>query len=151
MKTLLCSIFFLSVISVAAQTPNPSYDPDIASKYGGDEYGMKQYVLVMLKTGTNTTTDKELVGKLFRGHMDNIGRLAADGKLVVAGPMSKNDKSYRGIFILNVQTIDEAQKLLETDPAIKEKLLDAELYLWYGSAALPAYMEIHNKIEKNKI
>lgn len=66
------------------------------------------------------------------------------------GPLGKNENTYRGIFILNVATIDAAQKLLKTDPAIKEGLLDAELYNWYGSAALPEYLKASDKIWKSK-
>ena len=61
--------------------------------------------------------------------MDNIGPLAAMCKLVVAGPMKKNDKTCRAFFILNVKTLNEANTLLATDPAIKEKLLDTELFV----------------------
>jgi uncharacterized protein len=43
--------------------------------------------------------------------MDNISRLARLNKLVVAGPMEKNDHNYRGIFILNVKTPEEAREL----------------------------------------
>ena len=50
-----------------------------------------------------------------------------------------------------VQTIEEATTLLSTDPAIQEKLLDAELFQWYGSAALPEYLKAHEKIEKKKM
>ena len=150
MKAFLFLFFCCFAFAATAQTANPTYDKALAEKLGGDDYGMKKYMLVILKTGTNTTTDKEKINQLFRGHMDNIGKLASEGKLVVAGPLGKNDKTYRGIFILNVKTKEEAQKLLETDPAVKEKLLDAELYEWYGSAALPAYLDTHYKIEKNK-
>jgi uncharacterized protein YciI len=135
-------------IAANAQTQKPVYNKALADSLGADERGMKQYVLAILKTGTNTTTDKEELNKYFRGHMDNIGRLAKEGKLVVAGPLGKNDKTYRGIFILNVKTIEEAQKLVETDPAVKAKIFDVELYPWYGSAALPVYIETHNKISK---
>lgn len=94
-------------------------------------------MLVILKTGPTKIDRKETVDSLFNGHLNNIGRLAKIGKLVVAGPMKKNDKTYRGIFILNVKTLDEANTLLATDPAIQEQLLEAELYEWYGSVALP--------------
>lgn len=129
---------------------NPNYDPILAQKLGGDDYGMKSYVLVILKTGTNQTTDKTLINDSFRGHMDNINRLVKDGKMYVAGPLGKNDKTYRGIFILNVTTFEEAQSLLQNDSAIKEGLLDYELYKWYGSAALPEYLEASDKIWKVK-
>ena len=135
-------------LSASSQTDNPEYNKALADSLGADDYGMKLYVLVILKTGSNTVEKKEIRDSLARGHLENINRLASAGKLVVAGPLKKNDKSYRGIFILNVKTIEEASKLLVSDPAIKEKLLDAELFEWYGSAALPEYLPIHNKIEK---
>ena len=109
---------------------------------------MKLYVLVILKTGTNTSASKQQTDSLFRGHMDNINRLAAENKLVVAGPLKKNEKNYRGIFILDARSLAEAKELLKTDPAVAQKLLDAELFEWYGSAALPVYLKQHEKIEK---
>lgn len=42
-------------------TTNPNYNKELADKLGGDDYGMKSYFLVILKTGTNTTTDKEFI------------------------------------------------------------------------------------------
>jgi uncharacterized protein YciI len=150
MKRLTILFFVLFAWTISAQTDNPKYDKALAESLGGDEYGMKKYVLVILKTGSNTTAGNEKTNELFRGHMDNIGRLAKEGKLVVAGPLGKNDKNYRGIFIFNVKTVEEAAALLETDSAFKEKLLDAEMYPWYGSAALPEYLKAHEKIELKK-
>lgn len=128
---------------------NPNYDVELAEKLGADDYGMKSYILVILKTGTNETTDKTFISESFRGHMDNINRLVEQKKLIVAGPLGKNTNNYRGIFILNnVTDLEEANKLLQTDPAIKSGLLDAELYNWYGSAALPEYLPFSDKIWK---
>lgn len=95
-------------------------------------------------------TDKTTRDSLFTGHYENIYRLIDQGKLIVAGTLAKNIKSYRGIFILNVTTFEEANELLKVDPTIKEGVLDLELYKWYGSAALPEYLNIHKKIEKNQ-
>ena len=83
------------------ETPavNPNYDKVLAEKLRADDYGMKSYFLVILKTGTNTTASKDLITKSFRGHMDNINKLVKEEKLCVAGPLGKNDKAYRGIFI----------------------------------------------------
>ena len=140
----------LFAVRAVSQADNPKYDKAIADSLGADEYGMKMYVLVILKTGPNTISRKETSDSLFNGHRANIARLASMGKLVVAGPLKKNDKAYRGIFVFNVKTIEEAKVLLATDPAVQSKLLDAELYEWYGSAALPVYLKVHDKIEKNK-
>ena len=54
----------------------------------------------------------------------------------------------RGIYIFNVETIEEAKKLTETDPAIKAGSLIMELHEWYGSAGLMAVPEIHEKVQK---
>jgi uncharacterized protein YciI len=146
-KIFLFALLCILAAGVKAQGTT-QYNKALADSLGADEYGMKMYVLVILKTGENKTTDKATIDSLFKGHMANIGRLAANGKLVVAGPIGKNDKNYRGIFIFNAKTVEEAKGLLATDPAFKSKLLDAELYPWYGSAALPVYLETHKKIEK---
>lgn len=129
---------------------NANYDKNLADSLEGDEYGMKRYVLVILKTGTNAISDKTITDSLFRGHMQSINSLVKAGKLVVAGPLQKNEKAYRGIFILNVKSLEEAQVLLDKDPAIKAKLLDSELFVWFGSAALPMYLGFHEKVEKKK-
>jgi uncharacterized protein YciI len=138
-------------LSATGQTENPNFDKLLADSLGGDDYGMKPYILVILKTGPNKTADKKVLDSLFRGHMNNISYLASIGKLTVAGPLGKNDKTYRGIFILNVKTIEEAKVLLASDPTIKEKVLEAEIFNWYGSAALPTYLPNHKKIEKKKM
>lgn len=148
MKNLLFLFATLFAISSFAQKPNPSYDSTLAKKYGADDYGMKKYVLVILKTGSNTTTDKKFIDEMFKGHMDNMEVLVKNNQLIIAGPISKNDKTYRGIFILNVSTKEEAEKILETDPAVKSKLLEAEIYNWYGSAALPSYLDFSEKVGK---
>jgi len=142
---LLLTMFFIK--TMRAQSASKTYDSVLAKKLKADDYGMKNYILVLLKTGSNTSTDKALKDSLFNGHMKNISRLAENGSLVVAGPFGKNDK-YRGLFILNAASFNDAAKMLETDPAIKGKFLEPELYMWYGSAALQETFDIHNKIQK---
>lgn len=150
MATLITNLTFAQT-SKDTLTSNPNYDKVLAGKLGGDEYGMKSYLLVILKTGTNKTTDKELIGESFRGHMGNINRLVEEGKLIVAGPFGKNENNYRGIFILNnIKSIEEAKELLQTDLAVKNGLLDYEILTWYGSAALPEYLPVSDRIWKSK-
>jgi len=149
MKVLFLVLFMLTGgISVLAQTENPNFKKKLADSLGADDYGMRMYILVILKTGENKNINTKTQDSLFRGHLENIKRLANEGKLIVAGPVSKNDKNYEGIFILNAKTLNEAEELLNTDPAIKARLLATELYGWYGSAALPLYLKYQDDIKK---
>lgn len=140
--------FLLFTSFIFSQNNNPHYDADLAKKLGADAYGMKTYVFVILKTGSNKSTDKKVRDSCFTGHMKNINRLVEKKKLIVAGPMSKNENDYRGLFILDVPSIDEASIMLKTDPAIKAQYLEPELYNWYGSAALSEYLPASDKIWK---
>ena len=126
------------------------FDENLAKSLGADDYGMKQYVFCILKTGSNTTASEKERNEYFKGHMENIQRLAKEGKLAVAGPFMKNDKNYRGIFVFNVSTVEEAKALVESDPAVKGKIFDYELTPWYCSAALMKVNELHQTIQKTK-
>lgn len=146
MKYIYTLLLILTTTLVSGQINNPNYDGELAKKYNADDYGMKAFVLVILKSGTNTDTNTSKKNAAFEGHMTNINKLVEDKKLIVAGPLGKNDNNYRGIFILDVTTLEEAETLLQTDPAIKNKYLEPELYQWYGSAALAAYLDHSDKI-----
>ena len=126
------------------------FDEDLAKALGADQYGMKKYVMAFLKKGPNRDLDSTAAAELQRAHMDNIGRLAADNKLVVAGPFS-DDGDIRGIYIFDVESIEDAKVLTESDPAIKAGSLVMELHPWYGSAALMKVNEIHNTLSKDPI
>jgi uncharacterized protein YciI len=145
----ICLIFNSFILS--AQNQNREYDSTLAKNLGADDYGMKSYIFVILRTGPNKLEAGHKRDSLFTGHMNNINRLAEAGKLVIAGPFGVNDKSYRGIFILNVKTKEEANELLKSDPTIKEKIFETELYEWYGSAAISEYLKAHKKIEKKQL
>jgi len=142
-------VFLLSTgINMQAQNPGIKYNKALADSLGADEYGMKRYMFVILKTGKTTVEDKKLRDSLFKEHMDNIGRLVREGKLIVAGPIGENEMNYRGIFIFNVATRAELDKLLVTDPTIQNGIFDVDVFNWYGSAALPTYLPNHDKIQK---
>jgi uncharacterized protein YciI len=80
--------------------------------------------------------------------MANIGRLASSGRLIVAGPMTPNDRHYEGIFVFDVKTVKEAEALLATDPAVAGGALAYDAYGWYSSAALMEVTAIHHRIDK---
>lgn len=145
---------FISVVlssgMISGQTTPGVYNQALADSLEADEYGMKTYTLVILKTGSQSEPDNDKRNALFRGHLDNISRLVEAGKMIIAGPLGKNELSYRGIFVFNTSDIAETIPLLATDPAIAAGLLDYEIMNWYGSAALPAYIETHRMIAKKQ-
>ena len=132
-----------------AKAEEIGYDAELAESLGADPYGM-QYVMAFLKAGPNRSQDSTEAAALQRAHLDNIGRLAEEGKLSLAGPFLDGGE-LRGIYIFNVSTIEEAKALTETDPAIQQGRLVMELHPWYGSAALMKVNEIHKRLGKEEI
>lgn len=132
------------------ETLNEQFDPKLAKELDADDYGMHNYVMAFLKSGPNRDQDSLEAIKLQRAHLDNIKRLADEGKLVVAGPFL-DDSEVRGIYIFNVATVEEAEALTKTDPAIKAGRLVMELHPWYGSAALMQVPKVHKQVSKNEI
>lgn len=123
-----------------------TFDTALAQRLGADERGMRQYVLVILRTGPYTPQSDSEREALFAGHFANIQRLADEGRLLTAGPIGANERQYRGIFIFDVSTVEEAQALVATDPTIERGVFVAELYPWYGTAALRDIPSIHRRI-----
>lgn len=123
------------------------FNPQLAEKLGADEYGMHKYVMAFLKAGPNRNLPAEEATELQKAHLANIAKMAKEGKLVVAGPFL-DDGEIRGIYIFDVDSIEEAEELTNSDPAIQAGSLVMELKPWYGSAALLKVNEIHNKIAK---
>ena len=119
-----------------------AYNAELAQQLGADEYGMKMYVMAFLKSGPNRDHSPEQAAELQKAHLANIVRMAEAGQLVLAGPFGKNDQGIQGIYIFNVPTIEEAETLTNSDPAIKAGRLVMELLPWYGSAALMQVNEI---------
>ena len=127
--------------------PGNGYDAELADELGADTYGMRQYVIAFLKEGPNRIQDSTRAAELQRGHLDNIRRLASEGKLVLAGPFMDSGE-VRGLFVFDVGSVEEARELTETDPAIEAGRLEMELRPWYGSAALMEVNNIHSKISQ---
>lgn len=126
------------------------YDSLAAAEYGADEYGMKQYVMAFLKRGPNRDLDSAEAMELQIAHMNNIDRMAEEGKLVLAGPFLDTG-DLRGIYIFNVTTVEEAEELTNTDPAIQAGSLIMELKPWYASAALVPVNDIHKTLSAQPI
>ena len=159
------SVLFALIIGLTACNSDQNNDPEPITKtgnakmvfdslkakeYGADPYGMKRYVMAFLKNNPEVALDSAESIKLQRAHLNNIMKLAEEGKLIVAGPFLDKGAT-RGIYIFDVETVEEAEKLTATDPAIKAGSLVMELRPWYGSAALIEVNSIHKTIASASI
>ncbi|MCZ8076652.1 MAG: YciI family protein [Paucibacter sp.] len=129
-----------------ADSKPAAYDPALARSLGADERGMRPYVLVILKTGPKKMAAGPERDAMFKGHFTNMSRLAAEGKLAVAGPLDGVD-GWRGLFVFATGDLDEARALAASDPVLIQGEMVAEFHKFYGSAALMAVREIHDKIQ----
>ncbi len=128
----------------------PTYDEALAQSLGADDYGMRSYVLAILRTGPTPLPAGEERTAMFRGHFANMKRLAEEGKLALAGPLD-GVEGRRGIFVLAVSDIEEARQLVATDPVIEKGEMVADLHTYYGSAALMTINELHGKIARKQM
>ena len=145
--TALCGPFGAAFAQAAPDGAKPTFDAELAKAVGADDYGMRHYVLVVLKTGPTPMPPGKERDEMFKGHFANINRLAAEGKLALAGPFD-GVNGWRGLFIFAVPDIEEAKRLTATDPVISSGEMVGEYHKYYGSAALMQVNDAHKKVQK---
>lgn len=127
------------------------YDHRLADSLGADQRGMKNYMLVLLKTGPKDSviTDTQKRAEIFKGHFAHMEKMQKEGKLIMAGPFAtKNHLAYRGLFLLQAASPEEARAIVQGDPSIASEIFSVEILPFYGSAALPMHLKYHQRISK---
>ncbi len=116
---ILCTFFLLlPVFAQAQELKIDSLGYETFEMVEGDtSYTMKKYFLVLLKEGENRSQPDSIAGEIQKGHMANMNTLAEKGYLHIAGPMAEQG-STKGMMILSVPTIEEAQNMVAQDPAV---------------------------------
>ncbi len=70
---------------------------------------------------------------IFEPHFAYMTTLEQDGKLLLGGPMA----DFQGaIGLLQAESEEEAQLMIDADPAVSEGLVTAILYKWCISAGI---------------
>jgi uncharacterized protein YciI len=86
-------------------------------------YATDSLTFVFLNKKTdNAPISKEESDRIMSGHMANIEKMAAEGKLIVAGPFEGGG----GIFIFKTGSVAKVKKWLENDPGIIAKRWNEE-------------------------
>lgn len=102
----------------------------LQAAFGQEQPGSnpKQYFLVLLKRPSNAPQlSKEAAEKLPQEHLANIRRLHEERKLVMAGPCLA-DTSLQGIFVLQAESLAQAQEWTNSDPAIQAGRLAPKIH-----------------------
>lgn len=83
----------------------------------------------------------------FTGHFANMGRLAEEGALLLAGPFAepRAQADHRGIFVLATEDAAEAQALAGTDPAAQAGVFVFDVESFHTSDRLDLVAGMHER------
>ncbi len=120
---LIVTLFVACLLVSEANAQLNQVDPDKAGEQ------LKTYFFVMLVKGPNRTQDSATVVQMQRGHLENMDRMAKEGKLDIAGPFA-TDIDWRGILIFNMDSEEAVRKELDLDPMIRAGRLSYLIHPW---------------------
>jgi uncharacterized protein YciI len=89
---------------------------------------MKQYTVALMNRGEKWDPASREYQELLKPHLALIGKLSAEGTMVLAGPL-RDEGELKGVFIYSVGA-EQAAKLVQEDPLVKAGYLKPELHPW---------------------
>jgi uncharacterized protein YciI len=127
---MILSMFFVFPLAIAQE-----------KKDEAPVFKLEKYFLGLLYKGTARDQAPAETEKIQTAHLNHLESLYKKGILLIAGPMA-DDGDLRGIVVLKVSSMEEAQALVNADPAVKAGRLRVELHPWMSqSLDVLAYKE----------
>ncbi|HEX2094826.1 MAG TPA: YciI family protein [Longimicrobiaceae bacterium] len=119
-RIFLALVFLLASVSLAPAQESPSTA----------ETPVEQYLYVLrlvprlLEAKNWTAQDNQIVGR----HFQRLQSMTEQGTVILAGRTLNPDPSSFGIVIFEAASPDEARRIMEEDPAVKEGIMTSELF-----------------------
>jgi uncharacterized protein YciI len=135
------AVFFATLVFAQDKPAAPATQPAAME--------FEQFQVVFLRAAQDPPKiPREEAMEIQKQHLAHLTKMGESGHMVIAGPFGdQDDKSFRGMCVYRVGSIDEARKLAEDDPAVKAGRLRVEVMTWYvqkGYMAFPKAPEIKN-------
>jgi uncharacterized protein YciI len=92
---------------------------------------VEYYFVELIRNPDKPQIDSTQVMEIQAAHMENMGTMVKNGQLLCAGPFG--DGNGGGIWILKVNSYNEAEELCKSDPAIKNDRLKYKIRSWWTS------------------
>jgi len=96
------------------------------------QFKLVKFYLALLRKGPGwTTAPGDASTQLHQKHLAYARGLLAEGKAIIAGPLSDN-QDLRGVYIFRAATLEEANAWAAADPVIAAGHLTVEMHPWWS-------------------
>ena len=104
------------------------------------------YVVFLRPDPERKPISKEESDRLQSAHMANILKMADDGLLASAGPFENDPPPISGVFVMKVNSLEEAQRRAGDDPMIREHRMIFDAHAWRAPAGIgDEYFRLHKE------
>lgn len=132
-----CTLLLFALIACYSQAQSQDTDGNPPAQI------VKYFFVELITNPGRPDLPQTQVDSIQTAHMANIGRMVEEKTLMLAGPFEKGG----GIFILKVESMEAAQKLVARDPAVKAGRLLTEIRAWYTATGV---FTAEEKFKKNQ-
>lgn len=114
--------------------------PTAAPLIEGDDFAF-----VFLLAGPNDgQLEPEALQAAREGHFGNMKRLAEEGVLLIAGPLTepRSDTAHRGVFLFDVADVDAAREIGASDPGVEAGVFELAVLPFRSPSDLRRVLEL---------